>query len=138
MKKLILPAAIIFSLVLHSCSSLKEAGNNALLEENTWILRSMDGTSVKLDKGKEITLRFESTTGSISGFGGCNNYFGKYKLNKDSLTITGVGSTEMACDDMNTETEYYRQLQNTGKFKIVSNTLSFLISGSVILKFEKK
>lgn len=138
MRTLIAVSALIISFLLSGCSSVKELDQSKTLESNTWLLRSMNGGTVTLSSGKDITLEFEKNSQGISGFGACNRYFGKYSVENDGLVFSGIGSTEMACDNMNTETDYYRLLQKTDKYKIVSNTLSLYGSGKVTLTFEKK
>ncbi|NJL34184.1 MAG: META domain-containing protein [Chloroflexaceae bacterium] len=64
------------------------------LVDTTWELERMGGES--LIAGTEITLEFVEA-GELGGSGGCNSYFGSYAGTDSDLSISGVGSTEMAC-----------------------------------------
>jgi heat shock protein HslJ/PKD repeat protein len=44
-----------------------------------------------------ITAFFQS--GTVSGFSGCNTYTGSYQSDGSSLTISGVTTSQMACDE---------------------------------------
>jgi len=68
-----------------------------LIEGLTWSLQrqAVDGALVELPDGVTITLQMES--GSATGNGGCNGYFGSYVRDGDSLTFSDIGATEMYC-----------------------------------------
>ncbi|HID51656.1 MAG TPA: META domain-containing protein, partial [Anaerolineae bacterium] len=53
-----------------------------------------------VEEGTKITATFSSTEPTVSGSGGCNNYFAGYTSTDDGgLTIDGpIGSTMMACE----------------------------------------
>ena len=74
-----------------------------------------------------ITLYFYSNSKEIGGSGGCNHYFGSYTLKSNcELKITGLGATEMACQDsaiMQQEQHYLNLLVNTGKIEIKNGEL---------------
>lgn len=138
MKTIILTSFLLFSMLLISCSSVKETDPSKSPEGTSWVLKTMKGSPVTPPDAKDITLLFDKSGSKINGFGGCNTFFGSYKTDKDAISITGLGSTKMACDDMNLESDYFNLLQKTDKFKIVSNTLTLYSSGTAVLTFEKK
>jgi heat shock protein HslJ len=84
------------------------------LEGTTWVLDSFgpaDNPTEPLPNAVP-TLHFENM-GSINGFGSCNRYFGEIALDGANVTISGIGSTEMACLDtgvMEQESAYYSAL----------------------------
>jgi len=53
-----------------------------------------------VEEGVVITAVFSSVDGTVSGSGGCNNYFTNYETTDDgSITVNGpIGSTMMACE----------------------------------------
>jgi heat shock protein HslJ len=61
--------------------------------DTEWELVSLNGNA--LIEGREVTLRFGQV--SIEGSGGCNTYGGSYTASEDSLRLSGVYWTEMAC-----------------------------------------
>lgn len=74
--------------------------------------------------GTQITLIFEG--GKLTGNGGCNALFGAYEAADGTLTITGVGNTEMACEDgiMEQEMKLTQRLTQITHFHIEGNRLT--------------
>jgi heat shock protein HslJ len=50
-----------------------------------------------VEPGVTVTAQFAEDN-SLSGSGGCNNYFGPYELNGEEIKIGPLGSTMMACE----------------------------------------
>jgi heat shock protein HslJ len=85
-----------------------------------------------------ITLVFRSET-ELGGSGGCNSYFGSYALQGETFTVTGVGSTEMACLEegvMAQESAYLQQLSAGGLLTQSGDELT-LTNASGVLIFER-
>ena len=55
------------------------------------------GNPTVVEPGTKVTVQF-AEDGSLSGFSGCNSFFGPYKLNVDEIKIGPLGSTMMACE----------------------------------------
>jgi heat shock protein HslJ len=68
-----------------------------------------DGTQFGFeDKAPMLTF---SEDGKVTGFAGCNNFFGSYDLTARTVKITGIGATKMHCNDaMDLETAYLKVL----------------------------
>ena len=58
---------------------------------------SQDGTETNIE-GTVPTLTF-SDDGKINGNGGCNTYFGSYKLTGRTIRCGDIGSTKMICEE---------------------------------------
>lgn len=70
---------------------------------------------IVVEPGTKITLQF-TEEGSLSGFGGCNSFFGSMALDGDEITVDPLGSTMMACDvGMNQEAAFLAALQQAYK-----------------------
>lgn len=80
-----------------------------------WVLQEVaaDGGAATTRPGVRVTLQF-GEDGQVTGTGGCNAYSGTYEISEEGkLTISEVGSTEMACSPaevMDLETRYLRAL----------------------------
>jgi heat shock protein HslJ len=85
-----------------------------------------------------VTINFAE--GEVSGTAGCNNYFGPYQADGNSLTIGPLGSTMMMCiqDDTATqETAFLANLGNVASYDIVNNQLQLIdAEGNTILVFN--
>ena len=101
------------------------------------------GGSTPVITNGQVTLTFNND-GTLSGFGGCNNYNGKYVLTGQTtefgkgISIGPIASTKMYCaDTMNLETTYLTILQNTNTYSINNNTMITRSTGLDQLSFEK-
>jgi heat shock protein HslJ len=70
------------------------------------------------------TLMFDNE-GKISGNAGCNNYFGTYRADGNSLTFSEISFTEMFCGDglMAEESAFLAALQEAATYKITGGSL---------------
>ena len=110
------------------------------LEGTTWSLLSYltpDGNTHELLPDTRITAEFND--GQIAGTAGCNNYFGTYELDGNSLTIGPSGSTMMFCapeEVMLQETAYLAILSSVTSYETVGNQLHLLNgAGDTVLLF---
>ncbi len=74
-----------------------------------------------VEEGTVITAVFSSVEPTVSGSGGCNNYFTGYESTDDGgLIISGpIGSTMMACEDtMDAETAYFAALETVNGWSL--------------------
>lgn len=83
-----------------------------------------------------VTLQFSETDHKVSGFGGCNRFFGNYEQTDSVLKLTGLGSTKMYCQEtMAVEDKYFKALQEVQSHSLKQNTLYLLADNKVILEF---
>ncbi|HBX68445.1 MAG TPA: hypothetical protein DEH25_03415 [Chloroflexi bacterium] len=105
------------------------------LAGTTWDLVSIAGAP--LIEGTAITATFDS--GQIGG-SACNSYSGSYTVNKDTITIGQIASTEMYCVEpagaMDQESAYFTYLLQAQKFETSAGKLSIITSGGATLVFE--
>ena len=91
----------------------------------------------------QITITFNND-GTFSGFGGCNNYNGNYKLTGNTtefgktITIGPIASTKMFCaDTSDQESKYLANLQDTKTYSIPNNTMILRASNLNQLSYIK-
>lgn len=102
-----------------------------------WMLLSLEGQS---PQGKNSTrtayIRFQERENDVKGFGGCNNFFGKYELNGNSLKLSKIGSTRMACPDMAEETKFMQVLERVDSYRITDRILTLYQGKEAIATFR--
>lgn len=107
------------------------------LEGRTWVVTELvvDGTAVAPVEGTVITATFED--GAISGIASCNNYFGSYTVDGDSLTFGPLGSTLMFCEGLvqDQETAYLTLLSQVDAYTVDGDTLTLRSGGADIITF---
>ena len=113
----------------------------APVEGSLWTLKSLfnsDGEPESVLPGTGITLEFEDE--QISGNAGCNEYFGAYMSEEDTLSVTVIGFTEMYCSPeelMEQEGDYLTLLDSAVSYQIIADRLEiFSGSGDTILTFK--
>lgn len=73
----------------------------------------------------------------FSAYGGCNSGGGKYKIEKDKLTLSDMLSTQMFCEpNMKLEKSYFTKLQMSNRYEIKGNILSLYFDKTLLLEFE--
>lgn len=98
------------------------------LEGSEWALDGLakgDAVSVPAKVG-EITITLAN--GQVSGFAGCNQFFGSYELDEagGKLTFGPLGATRMACGEegvMADEAEFLELLGSAQQFSVDGNVL---------------
>ncbi len=80
-----------------------------------------------------ITIIF--STSGVSGNGGCNSYGGDFQYDQNSLAISGVVHTMMACLDqslMDQENTFFSALSTASSYQINGNQLQISYDGGVL------
>ena len=91
----------------------------------------------------QITITFNND-GTFTGFGGCNNYNGNYKLTGNTtefgktISIGPIASTKMFCaDTSDQESKYLANLQDAKTYSIPNNTMIIRASNLNQLSYDK-
>ncbi len=77
------------------------------IHHNEWILN-----------GSNQSLAFDKNEKNFYGFDGCNNIFGKLKLNKEGINFQNFNSTLKLCEDMSKPNEFVHLLKKVSFYKI--------------------
>ncbi len=130
---------LLVMLVLFSSSTCKQnqtTSNQAASEpvdilNKTWYLES-----VTLAGKSEHIFPATLVVGEqkITGKGGCNNFFGKYELIGDKITLSKIGATRMYCQDASKfETKYLRALESVTSYTQKENRLVLTWDGGKLV-----
>jgi heat shock protein HslJ len=126
--------AVMVLLGLTACAGILP-GTGDPLDGTSWVLTAY-GTS-SLIPGTEITLECEG--GEVSGSAGCNIYGGTYRVSGDSISMTDLYNTEMACMEpegvMEQEQEFLELLRDARSFQIVDEHLQIFTAAKEALTF---
>lgn len=129
MKKIILFAIVS---ILMGCQS-----QNNLILNNQWKLIELNGKSLT-NENVNVTLTLNAANHQVNGNGGCNNYFGNYKLDGNTIEISNVGATKMFCvETANIEDEFFNTLKDKSDIKVTDSQLIFSKGGKTVLIFQK-
>ena len=112
-------------------------GDPASLIQGDWIIESINGNAVSVQPKPTLSL---DDKGGLAGGGICNRFFGSYELSGEGLTIGGVGSTQMACEQalMDEEALLLKSFGMVNRFSIATNgELTLIGEGTAIVARRK-
>lgn len=109
------------------------------IDGSSWTLDRfvVDGDEVAVIEGTTLSISFDD--GTVQGNGGCNNFFGAYESDGDSMSMGDLGSTRRFCNDpagtSDQETAYFTQLGGTSGFRIEGGKLILSDDSTDLLVF---
>lgn len=80
---------------------------------------------MKVDSDSKLFVQFE-TDGQVTGHGGCNNFFSRYRLEDNKIHINPISVTRKSCaaDIMSLELSFIESLQLTKNVSGVGNRMA--------------
>ncbi len=132
-----LSGIIALFLMTQSCSSSQKimdskALNNSTLEGEYTIVNLGESTS-KFKELNTLTLVFEGA--KVSGFAGCNAFFGDYNVLENTIDISNLIATKKYCskEKITLEQEFIKALNSTTSFNLEGDKLSLLKANNTLL-----
>lgn len=144
MKQIFAITAIIGMLFFQSCATQGgEAGSSTLNLDlsGSWTLVEIhESSGTTINEGfpeKKPTLTLEAITKKLTGNTGCNQMFGSFQTNQNSISFSKMGATKMYCANVK-ESEYLQMFDKIKTYSIVNDQLSFLdADGTILLTYSK-
>lgn len=99
-----------------------------------WKLDLLEGEKVMHPEDpRHIGFILNNDEYRISGWAGCNNFFGTFKISDDKISFSQMGSTRMACLTTTfDENKFLRIFENVDRYQIKNDRLE-LLKGSTVL-----
>lgn len=89
------------------------------LAETKWGLIELNGKEVEPTTRRDYFINFDSKTGTFKAFVGCNRMNGKYFMKGEGkVGFTDIMLTRKACENMDTERNFYNNLQKIDNYMI--------------------
>lgn len=143
MKSLIIITSCVLSILFfNSCRAYPNETNTVKSSvdqisrelKGLYLIDSLDGISTSI----ELTIEFNSNTNQVSGFSGCNTYFGNFTVNKKSLSLGQLASTKKLCQKENNDIEsrMLSLLAEVDAYEFKNNRL-YLKNGNTVLLVSK-
>ena len=117
----------------------KTPPTEAELTDTVWRLVEYGPIDAPVAAGTEATATFDAD-GKLNGAAGCNSYFATYTLDGESLSVSEVGSTMMACMDdnvMQQESAYLAALSSATTLRYTADELIIDYAGGS-LRFARQ
>ncbi|PSJ61213.1 META domain-containing protein [Pseudaminobacter soli (ex Li et al. 2025)] len=124
-----------------SQSMLKKSGTFELpagIFDTIWLAEDIEGRGVIDDAQSTFKV---SSDGSVSGRGGCNSYFGKATVEGNSIKVSDIASTFMACAPalMDQEKKLFSALGKAASFRLNEGKLYLADNeGRDVLRFASQ
>jgi heat shock protein HslJ len=101
------------------------AGSGAPLRNTYWKLTHLGDTPVKTAaRQREPYLIFAAHEQRVSGSGGCNRVMGGFELHGDTLRLSRMAVTRMAClDGMEQEQRFLKSLGDMERYRIINRLI---------------
>ena len=116
-----------------------EAANLVQLQNRTWIATYIGNTEIKtVPTARNVpSLQFDASTQRVSGSDSCNRIMGSYEAGRDTLILSQMAGTKMACLDNNNLSEQFNAaLAKVANYQVFGKTLKLLDRhGNVVLQF---
>jgi heat shock protein HslJ len=111
---------------------------NKGIEGREWQLTEIGGVAVTpLPVGKQPSIMFDAGKKTASGYNGCNNYFGQYELDGQTIKFGPIASTRRACPELQStiELKFMAALEQTRAWKKEKDILVLLEGAKVLARF---
>lgn len=132
------------TMLLASCmkqTTVPPGADAAGIEGIQWYLTAVGGAPVSpMADDKRPHILLDPAENQVRGFAGCNHFFGSYELDGPSLKFAPLGSTRMACPDLETglETSVFEALESTSQWKKSDGELLLLDGDTVLAGFSRE
>ena len=106
-------------------------------------IKTLDGnwevTSIKEMSNIEDSpsFRINLETMKITGYSGCNRFFGSITTENNLLTFHGMGGTKMACEDFTVENLFITTIPEVKSFSFKENKLQFKSESNEVIMTMK-
>ncbi|MFI1744971.1 META domain-containing protein [Thalassobellus sediminis] len=138
---------MLFSMIILRCCGdstdysmmIQEQNDDTLLKElhGTYQINILNEKDVSSSK---LNITFNDSTKQVSGFSGCNRFFGSYSLNNLALKFSDLGSTRMLCEENKNdlETNLLKAFKKTNLVIFTENGFSFYNKKKLLLSATKE
>ena len=102
------------------------------LEGSRWVLVRLRNRPIVPAEGKpEPYIVLQASSKEIAGHGGCNRLSGAYKIEGDTLRVSDLTTTRMACPEIETEHAFLSALESVKRWRLMDNQLILLADNNV-------
>ncbi|WP_178991683.1 META domain-containing protein [Winogradskyella schleiferi] len=133
--KILLPFFMLLA-TANSCDSSKRA-----IELKETIQEKLSGTYQINQLKKEdvlsnkITISFDDTSNKVTGFAGCNSFFGSYTLENNKVAFSNLAASKKFCsnDILKFENQFLESLRAVDTFSKRGDTIFFSAEDDIII-----
>ena len=145
LKKLLAVGILSATIAFTGCETMPgasasiETANLVQLQNKTWVATHIGNTEIRLPAGEQNvpSLQFDSATQRVSGADGCNRIMGSYIVGRDTLTLSQLATTRVACINNSAVPQQFQEaLAKVTHYQVFGKTLKLLDRhGNLLLQF---
>jgi heat shock protein HslJ len=99
-----------------------------------WKLIQVKGNEIETPEGgSDIYMILQSEANKVTGYAGCNNFFGEYEVSENSLHFHRLASTKRACPELDTESAFLAALDAAEEYRIEGEQLTLYTGGDPVV-----
>ena len=144
LKPLLLMVALGLAVIFTGCESMPSSShvteNLQQLQNRTWIATQIATTTIQTTPSANHipSIQFDEATKRVSGSDGCNRIMGSYTAGTDTLQLSQLATTRMACmNNNNIDRHYNAALAKVTHYQVFGKTLKLLDRhGNLLIQFE--
>lgn len=102
-----------------------------------WKLETIKGQKLDQKGSRPVTFILDTKNGIVRGFLGCNGYSGEFELDGNTLNMYHVFITDMACEDLDLESELRNTLFKTNNYALRDSQLVLKEDDTELVVFTK-
>lgn len=144
LKKLLLAAALGSAVIISGCESVQTvqrvSDNLQLLQNKTWIATQIGNTEIQTSPSSRNipSIQFDEATKRVSGSDGCNRLTGAYAAGNDTLNMSQLASTRIAClNNGDLAQKYNEALSKVTHYQVFGKTLKLMDRhGNLLIQYE--
>ncbi|WP_299556757.1 META domain-containing protein [Seonamhaeicola sp.] len=128
---------MLFSIItIKTCDNSNTQKANSMLND-TYDIVALSGKDVS---EFELTIAFADSTKKVSGFSGCNRFFGSYTIENNTIKFGPLASTQKMCPPkfMNIESDLTEALGKSNTFLKARDTLKLYEQDTVLIEAKKQ
>lgn len=126
-----------------SCKTSNNAASSTSALNGEWKITEVNGHDItKTNNNNEAFIGFDVAQKNMYGSTSCNRFFGQLEADakKGTISFGNVGSTRMMCEDMKTEEQVLKAVNETKSFELKGSKKLTLKSadGKILMTLQKR
>lgn len=126
-----------------SCKTSNNAATSTSALNGEWKITEVNGQNITKTKNpNEAFIGFDVAKKSMYGSTSCNSFFGELNAdaNKGTMSFGNAGSTRMMCEDIKTEEQVLKAVNETKSYELKGGKKLTLKSadGKVLMTLQKR
>ncbi len=137
MKKFFTYLFILLSFTALTANEAEVLKPNVTLTNTYWKLIDINNVPIKRSEKLKEPYFILKAQNKLSGFSGCNRFFGSYTTQDNTISFTGVGMTRMMCrESMQLEHTFTKVFQEATHYKIQGEKLELFNNTQLLSSFR--